>query len=67
MKTHVALAAVFLLSFGLASMAYAQDPVPLPCDPVDCPPVPITLPGCPTCPDEPAPSPPDYPPPETSE
>jgi hypothetical protein len=46
------------LLLGGATVAFAEsDPVPLPCDPADCGPVPIELPGCPTCTKEPAPDP----------
>lgn len=34
-------------------------PVELPCEPENCGPVPNPLPGCPTCPTEPAPDPSD--------
>ena len=43
-----------MISVSPLAVANATD-VPLPCDPVDCPPVPIVLPGCDTCPTDPAP------------
>lgn len=47
------------LSFGFQAAALADDdtPVPLPCDPASCGPVPIELPGCDTCAPGPAPDP----------
>ena len=58
MTMKLLMAAAVTALFGLSPPAIAQDtPVPLPCDPVDCPPVPIPLPGCPSCPTEPAPDP----------
>ena len=56
MKLLTAAAVTALFCVSLPAIA-GETPVPLPCDPVDCPPVPIPLPGCPSCPTKPAPDP----------
>jgi len=57
MKSAV-LSAVALCFFLAAPLALADDtPVPLPCDPSECGPVPTELPGCDTCAPGPAPDP----------
>ncbi len=56
-RLAVGAALVGLLAVMPLQPALADEPVPLPCDPVDCPPVPITLPGCPSCEPGPAPQP----------
>lgn len=58
MKFGILSAAVLAGAMMLAPLpALAEDPVPLPCDPADCGPVPIELPGCDTCAPGPAPDP----------
>lgn len=57
-KNHAALPAIAVAVFvALAPLpSLAEDtPVPLPCEPEDCGPVPNPLPGCPTCKPDPAP------------
>lgn len=52
-------AAAFAGFIALAPLpSFADDtPVPLPCDPSECGPVPIELPGCPSCEPGPVPDP----------
>ena len=54
LKLLVAVAVTALFFVSLPAIA-GETPVPLPCDPVDCGPVPNPLPGCPTCTTKPAP------------
>lgn len=46
-----------LILVSVPAVAEDETPVPLPCDPADCGPVPIELPGCDTCEPGPAPDP----------
>ena len=56
MKLLTAAAVTALYYVSLPAIA-GDTPVPLPCDPPDCPSVPIPLPGCPSCETKPAPDP----------
>lgn len=59
-RALLAWAAATVLAAGVhVTPVFAGDdtPVPLPCNPEDCGPVPIVLPGCPTCTPNPAPDP----------
>ncbi|MDO9125907.1 hypothetical protein [Parvibaculum sp.] len=52
-----AILAGLLIVAPVPALAEDETPVPLPCDPADCGPVPIELPGCDTCEPGPAPDP----------
>lgn len=58
-RHYLAFAALaIVLGSGAIGTALAEEtPVPLPCDPADCGPVPIELPGCDSCEPGPAPDP----------
>ena len=48
-------ASMFAFALATIPVLAVAEPVPLPCDSTNCGPVPIVLPGCPSCKPGPAP------------
>ena len=48
-------ASMFAFALATIPVLAVAEPVPLPCEPTNCGPVPIVLPGCPSCKPGPAP------------